>query len=93
MAAVVVDVGAADVVVDVVAADVVVVVVAADVVVVVLEQLRIALASVPVRPLRLSTHTFSRKIPHVILLVEKGDGALVVVVVVVVPVPICSVMP
>ena len=85
MAAVVVDVGAADVVV--------VVVGAADVVVVVLEQLRIALASVPVRPLRLSTHTFSGKIPHVILLVEKGDGALVVVVVVVVPVPICSVMP
>ena len=60
MAAVVVD-GVLRTSSSLVAADVVVVVVAADVVVVVLEQLRIALASVPVRPLRLSTHTFSRK--------------------------------
>ena len=88
---VVVVVDAAVVVVVDVAAAVVVVVVAAVVVVVV--ALRIALASVPIRALRLSTIAFSAKIPHVILLTEKADGALVVVVVVVVPVPTCNVIP
>merc|ERR1711991_1274260 len=66
------------------------------VVVVVLRQTPIALVSVPVRPLRLSMHIFSAKVPHVILLTEKADGALVVVVVVVVvvvPVPTCKVIP
>ena len=63
--------GVVVVVVVVVGAGVTVVVVGAGVVVVVLRQTPIALVSVPVRPLRLSTHIFSAKIPHVILLTEK----------------------
>ena len=52
----------------------------------------VAAAAVPIRALRLSTVVFSAKIPHVILLTEKADGALVVVVVVVVVVVGASVV-